>query len=79
MNPHPYPSDGKLRPQEEFHITGNWNRISKQLLEDHESLVPQDVILIEGREDDLLKRLTVCLHISRHEALHLIQRAQSRC
>ncbi|WP_339813228.1 CsbD family protein [uncultured Imperialibacter sp.] len=53
-------------------ITGNWNETKGKLKQQFAVLTDQDLLLVEGKQDELLGRLQVKLGKSKEELQKLI-------
>lgn len=72
----PIKTDDRNRPQDEFHITGDWRPVSGRLLAKYEQLVEADVTLGPGLEEELLTKIANRLRMRRDEVIVLIQQLQ---
>ena len=62
--------------KESFTIIGDWEKQSTQLKETFSQLTDVDLKFEAGKENDLLKRVQVCLGKTRAEVIDLLRRGQ---
>jgi len=53
-------------------LTGNWNEIKGKLKQKFSFLTDDDLLLVDGKKDELLGRLQVRLGKTKEEIRHLI-------
>ncbi|MBI2417166.1 MAG: general stress protein CsbD [Ignavibacteriales bacterium] len=57
---------------EKLIINGNWDELVGKLKQQYSTLTDDDLILIEGKEDDLVWRLKKKLRMSREQVREII-------
>lgn len=62
--------------QENFKIMGSWNRQANRIRQNYSQLTDADLKLERGKEEELIKRLGVCLNKNREEIIDIIKKAQ---
>jgi uncharacterized protein YjbJ (UPF0337 family) len=55
-------------------ITGNWNQIKGKLKQKFSLLTDNDLLLVEGKQDEMLGRLQIKLGKTKDEIRNLISR-----
>jgi uncharacterized protein YjbJ (UPF0337 family) len=63
--------------QTKLKIKGNWDMLKGKLKQKYAQLTDNDLILIEGKEDEMLGRLERKLGKSREEVGDIIEKLQS--
>ena len=53
-------------------LTGNWNTIKGELKQKFSLLTDDDLLMVDGKKDELLGRLQARLGKTKEEILHLI-------
>ncbi|PKL83512.1 MAG: general stress protein CsbD [Ignavibacteriae bacterium HGW-Ignavibacteriae-3] len=59
-------------------IQGNWNELKGKLKQTYEDLTDDDLLLIEGKEEDLLGKLQQKLGKTKGEVRDVIEKLASR-
>lgn len=67
----------KMKSNEAFKITGNWEAQSKQLKSKFSQLNDSDLKFETGKENDLLRRLETKLDKDRDEVINIINKNQA--
>ena len=58
-------------------LIGNWNVVKGKLKQQYAQLTDNDLILVEGKEDELFGRLQVLLGRTKEEILASIEKGKS--
>jgi phosphoserine aminotransferase len=66
----------KNKKSEDFKITGNWEKQSKQLAKKFSQLTKADLKLESGKDNELLERIETRLNKNRAEVINLIKNCQ---
>jgi hypothetical protein len=66
----------KNKKTENFKITGNWEKQSKQLAKKFSQLTKADLKLETGKDSELLSRIETRLNKTREEVINLIKNCQ---
>jgi hypothetical protein len=69
--------EAKTQERSAFKMSGNWNEQAKELQRQFSQLSDSDLEFQEGKEEELLKRMSVKLNKSRAEVIDLIAKTQS--
>ncbi|MDZ4723598.1 MAG: CsbD family protein [candidate division Zixibacteria bacterium] len=57
----------------DYHFKGNWNEIKGKLKQQYADLTDDDLMFVEGKEDELLGRLQKKTGKTKDEIYHVIQ------
>lgn len=68
--------NSQKKANENFKITGDWNKQSKQLKEKYSHLTDSDLKFESGKEDDLVRRVETRLNKNREEVINIIKKVQ---
>jgi hypothetical protein len=66
----------KIKKDENFKITGSWEKQSKQLKKKFSQLTNADMKLEAGKDNELLIRIETRLNKNREEVINLIKNCQ---
>ena len=64
------------KPAENFKISGDWSKQSKQFQEKYSQLTDEDLKFEAGKENDLLNRVESKLNKKREEVINIIKKVQ---
>lgn len=73
MENHTDNSEMSSNQTDTFTITGNWDRLSRQLKKKYCHLTPADMKFVIGQEEKLLERMMARLNKTRSEVIWIIK------
>ena len=64
------------KPNEAFRISGDWNYQSRQLKHRYHQLTDEDLMYVQGKENELLQRIGAKLEKGRQAVIEIIRKEQ---
>lgn len=65
-----------IKPNEAFKINGDWNTQSKAIKEKFPQLTDSDLKLEEGKDEELVTRVSTRLNKGREEVINILKKDQ---